>query len=63
LGKGPAQVMRGPQTKKITEETMKNWLKFLFCPNWRRDYKLNKMIKRGRTALEACAILGVVKNG
>jgi hypothetical protein len=35
-------------------------IKYLVFPSWRRDYKLNQMLRKGIPALDAMTRLGIV---
>jgi len=37
-----------------------SWLRYLFCPTWRRDYKLNRLLLRGKSAQDAMVRLGII---
>ena len=42
--------------KKLT-----NLLKYLFIPAWRRDYKLNCLVRQGKSAIDAMRKFGIIE--
>ena len=37
-------------------------LKYVFCPAWRRNYKLNKLVHRGRDIQDSMIRLGIIEH-
>ena len=38
-----------------------NILKYLFYPSWRWDYKLNHLLRRGKSTQDAMRKLGIIE--